>query len=78
MHPATVSQEFALVAVITLSISVVINLYRVLFPATRRATRAKLAAAQSAVRGAVDAIARLCRQTLPRKRAKRVIGIANS
>jgi len=78
MHPTTVSQEFALVAVITLSISVVINLYRVLFPTSRRKSRAKIAAAQAAVRGSFDAVVRLCRSAIPRKRAKRVIGVANS
>jgi hypothetical protein len=78
MHPTTVSQEFALVAVITLSISVVINLYRVLFPARRRKSREYLVATRSALRCAFDAAVRLCRLAIPRKRAKTVIGVANS
>lgn len=43
MQPTTISQEFALVAVVTLGIAVLINLYRVLFPARRRMARHKAA-----------------------------------
>jgi len=77
MHPTTVSQEFALIAVIALSISVAINLFRVLFPARRRKNRQRIDAVLSIVGRAVDAVLNVIRAAIPRKREKRVVGIPN-
>ena len=78
MHPTTVSQELALVAVITLSFSAVINLFRVLFPAHRRRSRRQLQAARAAFSGMWTPVVSFFTTSRPRKRVKSVIGVANS
>ena len=78
MHPTTVSHELALIAVISLSISVVINLYRVLFPARRRRSHRPVEAIRANVQARLAAISRMPRPSLPRKRVKPLVGVANS